>query len=94
MSDWKEESIKRRDFRHVHGEPEVPRSRAKKDTKRWCKGKIGREHKPSCVARKYFYVLECSVCGKHIDWYYTGSVWYGGRNDPVPNWVVKTGEEK
>jgi hypothetical protein len=28
-SDWKQDSIDRRDFRHVHGDPEVPKWRKK-----------------------------------------------------------------
>jgi hypothetical protein len=43
---WHARGIKRRDFRHVKGDPEVPgsRNRGRKNTKRWCKGKEGREH--------------------------------------------------
>lgn len=45
--DWKARGIKKRDFNHAHDEPEVPRKTGKskkKNTKRWCRGKEGREH--------------------------------------------------
>lgn len=46
--DWKARGIKKRDFNHSHDEPEVPKKnpskRKKKDTKTWCRGKVGREH--------------------------------------------------
>jgi len=39
-----------RDARHVHNGPEVPRAvRGKKDRKRWCGGKEGREHTPKNI---------------------------------------------
>lgn len=34
-----------KDQRHIHDGPEVPaHAGRKKNTKRWCKGKVGREH--------------------------------------------------
>jgi len=46
---WKAGGIIKRDFNHAHDEPEVPKhnpaKRTKKNTKRWCRGKEGREHR-------------------------------------------------
>lgn len=45
IDSWARESIEYKDQKHDHGTEEVPRHRGKKkDTKRWCKGKVGREH--------------------------------------------------
>lgn len=51
MSDWKEESIKRRDIRSTKGSDEHRKDSSinNKNTKKWCKGKVGREHKPVCM---------------------------------------------
>lgn len=62
--------------------PEDPRKApSKKDTKHWCKGKIGREHKLAWIDHPGFMLTEwqrdhnieplklkrCSTCGKHFD---------------------------
>ena len=44
MTDWKERANKRRDERHTKTPEMHHPSPAKKDTKKWCKGKVGREH--------------------------------------------------
>jgi hypothetical protein len=51
MSDWKEESNKRRDIRHTKDSDEHRKESSvkKKNTKKWCKGKAGREHKSVCM---------------------------------------------
>ena len=54
-------------------ERETHPHRAKKDTKRWCKGVVGREHKPVLVKRdlgSLFHVEEkvCEVCNKRLSW--------------------------
>lgn len=71
--------------------PEEPKPRpVKKDTKHWCKGKVGREHKlewidwPNEHYSKWHAdrgierckVHACTVCGKHFEicW---NSVWKG-----------------
>jgi hypothetical protein len=33
---------------------EIPRIRGRKDTRRWCKGKTGREHVPAIVFRPWY----------------------------------------
>ena len=69
MSEWKESGIKRRDFRHTHGEPEIPRHRKKAKRKVYCKG----EHQ-WCEwhpYKGYSFADErtCSICNKHeIEW--------------------------
>ena len=42
-SSWKSNGIKKRDFRHIHDEPK-PAHRSKKDTRKYCYGKVGKEH--------------------------------------------------
>jgi hypothetical protein len=52
MSEWKARAVRRRDARHTKSPTEIPKARvanAKKDTKRWCRGKTGVEHSPKCV---------------------------------------------
>jgi hypothetical protein len=45
-SSWKASGVIRRDVRASHDGPEVPRPpRAAKDTRRWCRGIPGREHR-------------------------------------------------
>lgn len=47
---WREQSADRRDERNVK-DPELdnpPRKGGHKDKKKWCGGKVGREHKPEC----------------------------------------------
>ena len=77
MSEWKEDGIRRRDFRATHNGPEVGRNRSKirrKNTKQWCRGKVGKEH----VLYTYTVVMpyhfggkrvrrgQCKVCGKRL----------------------------
>lgn len=103
MSDWKDGANKRRDERHTKNpdEPEkgTPKLPKKKDTKRWCKGKVGVEHQLKCYSYdelknknsslagsfgKDWKILACTVCGKEIDrWYPFGS----RKNNAKPDWV-------
>jgi hypothetical protein len=49
MSDWNERAVKRRDARHTKGpDDKIKPTPAKKNTKKWCRGKVGIEHKPVC----------------------------------------------
>jgi hypothetical protein len=44
-SSWKAGGVLRRDFRHSHDGPEVARHRRRRgNTRRWCRGEIGRDH--------------------------------------------------
>ena len=62
---------------------EVPKHRAKKDTRRWCKGRKGMEHKPRWTRSQYqLLTYACETCGKHL------GIWCGWwsrtRNWPEP----------
>lgn len=76
---WRYGGIKRRDFRSAHDEPEVPRHKGKKNTKKWCKGKRGVEHVPVLREKTYksnrdgqirvmYRYNECEKCGKHLSY--------------------------
>jgi hypothetical protein len=88
MSDWKRGAAERRDERHTAVD-DTPRPVAgRKDCKRWCRGKVGVEHKPVCHKRPESYLsewreLRCEVCGRRLD-YWTGPKW---SNKPRPPWV-------
>jgi hypothetical protein len=57
---------------------EIPKHRSKKDTKRWCGGKPGREHTPMWVIGKLhnpnhsseWFDYKCQRCQKVIDYYW------------------------
>lgn len=91
---WKKESADRRDTRNTKIEGDRPRSRGKKDRRRWCRGREGIEHKLKCVRyvdvkpdpggvtwtdHQRWFLLVCTVCGKTL------SRHYGGKNRP--DWV-------
>lgn len=97
MSEWKRGAAKRRDERNARGPVRQRPAPAKKDTKRWCRGKVGAEHKPECrVYRdvkmayaglkgdflKGWRVLVCTECGKELATYYPF-----GKSEP-PAWVT------
>jgi hypothetical protein len=63
-SNWAYGGVRRRDERHTHEGQEVPTHNKKKNTKRWCKGKVGREHKFELVQQRFWTLHKCSVCGK------------------------------
>lgn len=97
MSDWKRTAAARRDARHTASEPTKPTHRAKKDRKRWCRGKVGVEHKGECRrydevknAPSYFgdwRILVCVECGKELDlWMPPRDGW--PLSDPKPEWVT------
>ena len=56
--------------------PEKPkRWPGRKDTKRWCRGVVGREHKPEwrpLWGGTRFQVQLCVVCGKHLHYSWEG----------------------
>jgi len=63
----------------------------KKNKKKWCKGKAGKEHKPSPYNTKYawakgkWWELICDECGKRLEFYYP---FIGSSGDNrVPDWV-------
>lgn len=82
MSEWRQQAAQRRDTRNTRG-PVRPQGGSKKDTARWCRGKIGHEHSPQCVpyndvkgtefAPVGWKLLVCTECGKHLDHYMPSS---------------------
>lgn len=74
LDDWSGGALKRKEFRHTHNGPEVPRHIGKKkNTRKWCKGKVGREHVWSRTAyltikwlNKSYYCWHCEGCGKQL----------------------------
>lgn len=58
---------------------ETPKHRAKKNTRKWCKGKVGKEHAPRWGRSQqlgwirnpedWTLVYACQNCGKHLDFY-------------------------
>ncbi len=96
-SDWKAGGLKKRDAQHTKTEETSPGRGKKKDTKRWCKGKVGRVHIPGC--RKEYMTLShdkqlflgyqkfCITCGKELDFWRGGKSWLGTKK-PRPDWAV------
>jgi hypothetical protein len=85
MSDWKAGAVKYRDARHTKG-PDGHRPVAgKKDTKKWCRGKVGVKHELKCMPWSTLTtgrVLACVNCGKHLDYYLPWPT-----QTPKPAWV-------
>lgn len=93
MSEWKQAAARRRDERNAKpDDAPTPGASERKNTKRWCRGKIGVEHQAECrgynetkrqgLARhsNSWRVLVCSECGKEL------KTWYGTKSKPV--WVT------
>jgi hypothetical protein len=81
---WHSRPLRRADDRAIADDlPTEHPIPAKKNTRRWCKGKVGREHQTEwrwryylgspAVSRKGCYRLICSVCGKVLDYRFTKS---------------------
>ena len=72
-SSWRASGLVVRDAR-ADKTPERPRPRAaKKDTKHWCKGKVGREHRGEWRWAKPYRFLRswekaCAECDKRLRW--------------------------
>jgi hypothetical protein len=54
---------------------EIPKHRSYKNTRRWCKGKVGVEHKPIWIDKSkydihYSYEYSCQVCQKILNSYH------------------------
>lgn len=90
-SDWQESANRRRDFRHTAVQDAPVRTHAKKDTRRWCKGKEGRAHRGKafrtpCTLGDYW-TFVCVTCGRRL------AIWHvpGGplrtKETPKPDWV-------
>lgn len=70
-----------RDAKNTRAEPEVAKHRSRKDTRKWCRGRVGVEHQPRWIfdERRHLHsktaVLECGKCRKQLD-----TCWRGGKN--------------
>jgi hypothetical protein len=74
ISSWRAGSAFKRDVRATKDpalENQKP-SPSKKDTKKWCGGKVGREHKPAWRMSGKIYssmaIFECEKCKKQMGW--------------------------
>ncbi len=78
-----------RDARHTHNGPSEPAHRSSKDKRRWCRGKVGVEHKLHVVLsrREWFpRLLHCCLsCGKEFG-SYSGIQWGPWPSKP-PEWA-------
>jgi hypothetical protein len=107
MSDYKEEEAKFKYNKQAPLEEEIPKkapTSKKKDTKKWCKGKVGREHKGVCMtydeakggrftsANGFF--GDFNARSRYLICIVCGkelSCYYPSKNDtkPKPDWVTK-----
>lgn len=97
MSYGRESANRRRDARQA----KVPDVRApsvtRRDTKKWCRGKIGVEHKPVCVAYNDlknssvhapdWKILICTACGKQLAHWWPSP--FRPTTEQAPDWVKK-----
>ena len=58
---------------------EIPKHRSKKNTRKWCKGKEGKVHKPiweedakRSWSKSIWLIYRCTECFKEIEYYYEG----------------------
>lgn len=97
-SSYRESSNKRRNERQTKVPVIRPPGSSKKDTKRWCRGKVGVDHKPVCIdyndhkhtryrfdVGKEWKILICSECKKELDTWWP-SPWRKTATTP-PDWV-------
>lgn len=67
---------------------EVPKHRSKKNTKRWCKGRVGIPHTPRWERRNKWAeslssVFVCQQCRKELD-YWFDLPWRNGQKNVPP----------
>lgn len=86
LDPWEKSAADRRDRRSIKSSDETENLPAKKDTKRWCKGKEGIEHQLKIFDGKSVKskTLNCELCGKCIAIYWTSFSW--DRKNP-PFWI-------
>jgi len=87
-SSYHVQGLVKRDKQHSHDGPEVTRPSGHKDTRKWCKGKVGREHKPEAVLIAGHgsipqLVYACKKCGKELDHF------WGKRKVDEKPWATK-----
>lgn len=91
---WKKSAADRRDARNIKEDIASKPPSAKKDTKKWCKGKVGVEHekkispmfdlgKQNYEPSKKRLVMYCSKCGKELEVFYN----IGSAAKNPPEWV-------
>ncbi len=91
---WSDNARRRKLARQAPAPEDVPQAPpARKDTKKWCGGKVGRSHQPKCFQRTGYlanwYDLCCTVCGKQLDyWREPNQHWVSIRQTPKPDWVT------
>ena len=83
-SSWHASGVIARDARATKTpEPSPTPHKSRKDTKRWCKGIVGREHKAEWQEnRRYpwgWYAFVCTACRKELD-YCRPIKWSGGKD--------------
>lgn len=103
MNSWSDNARRRKLARQAPAPTDIPSAPpARKDTKRWCGGKQGREHRPKCFQRTgyqgHWYDLCCTKCGKQLDYWidWSGRSWGSGMKrlqQPRPDWVSLTDDE-
>ena len=85
---WKKSASDLRDHRSIKVSDETKKLPAKKDTKRWCKGKEGTEHQLQVFNGKISSLktkqLGCKVCGKIFETHW-GFLSWDKRNPPF--WI-------
>lgn len=96
MSDYRESANQRRDARQTRSPVIRAPSVHRKDTKRWCRGKAGIEHKPVCVAYNDlknvsfhapgWKVLICTACGKQLKHWWPSP--FRPTMENAPDWVT------
>lgn len=73
-SSWHGSGVYARDMRATKDpEPQVGKHRSSKNTRKWCKGKVGKEHKGIWVVESNrttprWFTLVCENCNKHLDY--------------------------
>ncbi len=94
MSDWKKDAADRRDARNIKSSDEPSKSSSRKDTRKWCGGREGREHVPACFAygndswHKSWRTLSCTRCGKVLARYWPMNFMGLRSSEPKPDWVT------
>jgi hypothetical protein len=98
MSERKKKAALRRDERNARGPEILKTGSSRRNTKRWCRGVVGRAHKPVCYNYAHYKnpptiakmpalfddwrILVCDVCKKELAHYFMGS------REAVPDWVT------
>lgn len=94
MSEWRESANKRRAARQTKVPDIRQQGGSRRDTKKWCRGVVGREHTPEATnyteLKRLTYcegwqVLVCTTCKKELDHYWP-SRWFKS-DRPKPSWA-------